>query len=343
MQFGTTAAWSDTNRRVVAEKLALAVLLSLIALTPRLALGAERHPSVAVEIGACLDVEPAEVRRIVAIELRALMKGATGAEPITQVAVDCYNPLVEIRVEDPITGKSLVRRIDLSMSERNVRARLLALAIAELVSSSWTELVSNPEPTVAPAGPTASEGERGAATQAIRAREETRHRPIAFGAAAVSHWFLRGAGPLVGGRAEVMPRIAGGTLTFDATVDHGVAKASLGDVSMTTVTGGAGWRARWSDSNWLLEAGGEARLGAAWLSGTPRSPDQTAGRAGVGWIGGPVFVVRGGFLPYERTMVTLGAELGYAAVGANGRVASLPEVKLDGAWFGVTLGVSIAR
>ena len=35
-----------------------------------------------------------------------------------------------------VTGKSLERRIDLSASERSVRPRLLALAIAELVASS---------------------------------------------------------------------------------------------------------------------------------------------------------------------------------------------------------------
>ena len=128
-------------------------IVACVALRAGLASAAERHPSVALEIGACLDVEQAEVRRIVAIELRALMMGSDSAEPITRVAVDCYNPLVEIRIEDPVTGKSLERRIDLSTSERSIRARLLALAIAELVSSSWTELDSNPEPTVVPAGP----------------------------------------------------------------------------------------------------------------------------------------------------------------------------------------------
>ena len=115
-------------------KLAVALsIVACVALHAGLVSAAERHPSVALEIGACLDVEQAEVRRIVAIELRALMIGSDSAEPITRVAVDCYNPLVEIRVEDPVTGKSLVRRIDLSTSERSIRARLLALA-----SPSWS-------------------------------------------------------------------------------------------------------------------------------------------------------------------------------------------------------------
>jgi len=324
----------------------LAVALSIaasLALRAGLASGAERHPSVALEIGACLDVEQAEVRRIVAIELRALMIGSDSAEPITRVAVDCYNPLVEIRVEDPVTGKSLERKIDLSTSERTIRARLLALAIAELVSSSWTELVSNPDPTVAPAGPVASERERRAAQQTVRIREELRRRPIVFGAAAMGRFFLRGAGPLWGGRAEVMPRLPIGSLTLDANVDHGVVKASLGDVSMTTASGGVGWRAEWSDRTWLVEAGGEARLGAVWLYGTPRSPEQVAGAGGVAWTGGPVFVVRSGFLPWERTQVTVGVELGYALVGANGRVAGVPEVRLDGAWVGLSLGIGLSR
>lgn len=325
-------------------KLPVAICILLCLTHAGLAHAAARHPSVALEIGACLDVEQGEVRRIVGIELRALMAGQdNAAEPITRVAVDCYNPLVEIRVEDPVTGKSLERRIDLSASERSVRARLLALAIAELVSSSWTELVSNPEPTVVPAGPSASERERRSAKQVVRERDELRHQPISFGAAAVGRSFLRGAGVLWGGRAEIMPRLPVGALTLDATVDHGVVKASLGDVSISTATGGAGWRAQWSDATWLLEAGGEARLGAVWLNGTPRSPELVAGEGGVAWTGGPVFAVRGGFLPWERTVVTVGVELGYALVGANGRVAGIAEVRLDGAWVGLQVGIAVAR
>jgi hypothetical protein len=320
----------------------LAVVACLV-LRAASAQAADRHPSVALEIGACLDVEQAEVRRIVAIELRALMASRDSGEPITRVSVDCYNPLVEIRVEDPVTGKSLERRIDLSTSERSTRARLLALAVAELVSSSWTELVSNPEPSVLPAGPSASEGERRAARQTVRARDELQHRPIVFGAAATSRLFLRGAGPMWGGRAEVMPRLPFGALTFDASFDRGATKTTLGEVSFTSASGGAGWRALWSDRTWLLEAGGEVRVGALWLYGTPQSPEQASGQGGVAWTGGPVFVVRSGFLPWERTQVTLGLELGYALFGVKGRVAGLPEVRLDGAWAGVSLGIGLSR
>jgi hypothetical protein len=299
---------------------------------------------VAVEIGACLDVEPSEVRRIVAIELRALMTPANGAmEPITRVAVDCYNPLVEIRVEDPITGKSLVRRIDLSTFDRSIRARLLALAIAELVSSSWTELVSNPEPTVAPAGATASEGERKAAKQVVVAREEERLHPITFGAMAEGRSFLRGAGPLVGGRVELLPWLPVGLFVVDATIDHGTAKAALGDVSVTSAMGGVGWRAHYANTTWLLEAGGEARLGAIWLSGTPSAPSETAAGGGAALAGGPVFVVRAGLFAAERTMITLGAELGYSVLGARGRVGTGDEVRADGVWVGLALGVGIVR
>jgi hypothetical protein len=310
----------------------------------RSALAADRHPSVALEIGACLDVEQVEVQRIVAIELRALMTGRdSGTEPITRVNVDCYNPLVEIRVEDPVTRKSLVRRIDLSTTERSIRARLLALAIAELVSSSWTELVSNPEPSVVPAGPSASDRERLAAKQVVRVRDEARHRPVTFGAGAQSRWFLRGAGPLFGGQVEVLPGLPVGVLTIDATIVHGVVTASLGDVSITTASGGVGWRAHYIDSLWLLEAGAAARLGAIWLSGTPRAPDQVRSNGGKSVTAGPVFVVRAGILPSERTVLTLGAELGYDAIGAAARVDGAREVRFDGAWIGVTLGLSAIR
>ena len=51
----------------------------------------------------------------------------------------------------PITGKTLSRSLDLGEA-RNARTRLLALAISELIWVSWTELETNPEPAVLPAG-----------------------------------------------------------------------------------------------------------------------------------------------------------------------------------------------
>ena len=149
---------------------------ALLALAPRHAnaqAGAIAHPSVSLEVDPCVQADVAEVRRIVGIELGALLEdrepagGAAttkGASDTTRVTVACAGPLVELRVDDPLTGKGLTRPIDLSTSSATARSRLLAIAIAELVAASWTELESNPHPRVVPAGPPASTAAREAAT-----------------------------------------------------------------------------------------------------------------------------------------------------------------------------------
>src|SRR5206468_350111 len=87
--------------------------------------------------------------------------------------------------------------------ERSVRARLLALSIAELVSSSWTELVSNPEPTVVPIGISASDEERKAARDVVTEQKEEREHPVRFVVAASGQRFVGAAAWLLGGAAFV--------------------------------------------------------------------------------------------------------------------------------------------
>jgi hypothetical protein len=86
---------------------------------------------------------------------------------ITQVQVQCRNGVATVQALDPVTGKSLSRRIDLTDEPSDVWPRLLGLAIAELVTASWVELAANPKPQVRPSGATASEAVRRAARQSV--------------------------------------------------------------------------------------------------------------------------------------------------------------------------------
>lgn len=88
------------------------------------------------------------MRRIVGIEL--------AVEPVdvdtlgtTRVRASCTRDATLLEVDDGVTGKLTSRRIDLEGTARVARSRLLALAIAELVSASWAELRLRP-PSDAP-------------------------------------------------------------------------------------------------------------------------------------------------------------------------------------------------
>ena len=56
--------------------------------------------------------------------------------------------MVEVQVDDAVTGKSLWRSIELQKADPGVRARLLSLALSELIFASWAELLVTPEPAV---------------------------------------------------------------------------------------------------------------------------------------------------------------------------------------------------
>src|SRR5262249_57015189 len=104
-------------------------------------------------VDPCVDAPAGQVRRLLAIDLGALLVDpeipVAGA---TRASVGCDGTLTLLRVDDPVTGKSLTREVDIASSPPNARARLVALAVSELISASWTELATNPTPAVSPAG-----------------------------------------------------------------------------------------------------------------------------------------------------------------------------------------------
>ena len=107
--------------------------------------GPER-PSVSIDIAGCDPDLARESRRIAAIELRATLVDTAPDATVTQVRATCRATFAELEVVDPTTGKSLGRTVTLAEAPPNGRARLLALAVAELVAASWSELQSNPKP-----------------------------------------------------------------------------------------------------------------------------------------------------------------------------------------------------
>src|SRR5262245_9672465 len=101
---------------------------------------------VTVEIDPCLSVARSEVLRLTELELDARVVSPSVAPPhATRVEVTCAGQHVKLRVTDPVTGKSLERTLALGTHEVDVTGRAVALAIAELVLTSWMELTF-PEP-----------------------------------------------------------------------------------------------------------------------------------------------------------------------------------------------------
>jgi hypothetical protein len=304
---------------------------------------AGEHPRVALAMDPCVTAPATEVRRILGIDLGALLDDAAGPpSDVTRAAIGCQAALVELRVDDPITGKSLTRAIDLSSTPPPARARLLALAVSELITASWTELETNAQPAVPPQGAVASPAARLSALGAVeKHRPPPALRPLRVVALASGQFFFTQAGALWGGGLRVgQDRGRGLAWAVDALAHHGSAQTALGDVVADTISVGpmALYQHRWPRV--ALRIGGGARGGAARLEGQPGAPGVHGAAVWSGWLG-PLAAASLTVAPASRLALELGLEGGYVVVPFGGRVDGVRQVAIDGAWIGAQLGVGL--
>lgn len=298
------------------------------------------HPLVDLQIDACVEVAPVDARRFLAIELGALLADAGAGADTTRASVGCAGALVSLRVEDPVTGKSLTRTIDLAAAgPLSARARLLALAVSELISASWTELESNPQPSVEPIERVASPEARQRALVAVEKRTSPpapRLRVLAlFGGQA----FFTRAGLLLGGGLR-MGKDHGHRFGWSADLlaHHGSATTDLGLVTVDTVSAGL---ALFFHHNWsrvALRIGGGVRGGAVRFEGIPSRPDALGASAWSGWMG-PMVMAATTLTAARHVAVEISVEGGYVAAPFGGLVNGERTVAVDGPWIGFQLGV----
>ena len=127
---------------------------------------------------------------------------------------------------DPTTGKSLARTVALTEAAPSGRGRLLALAVAELVVASWSELQSNPQPRAPSATPLAPYAAREAARAAVA------DRSLELAATFDVH-LLASGDFLFGGGARAAVRISPLFLArFDALADYAEVGRETGRVAV---------------------------------------------------------------------------------------------------------------
>src|SRR5262249_54002562 len=154
-----------------------------------------------------------EIRRILAIELHASLE-THAPDAVTRVRMACSDGRVVLHVDDSVTGKSLERAIALDAVAPAARNRLLALAIAELIGASWSELALHAQRIVEPIGPRAPPEARAAALESVRT-------PLRIEAVAQVRAMPSGPDLLVGGGLRIGARYRAWGWSVDALVDHG--------------------------------------------------------------------------------------------------------------------------
>jgi hypothetical protein len=298
-----------------------------------------------LQFDQCPDIDQTTVGRIVAMELEAALAEERPGDAVTTAKAECADGRVRLTVDDPVTGKSTTRTLDLEGQPHRLRSRLLGLAISEAVLASWIELRLAPEPAASQPDAVASpETRREAAHIAERHLQITSSAPLSasweivagpevrrfssglpsYGlSAGARHWLdhrpSAGIGIDVDGSygEHSVDKVARATATSFSIAPSLLMRSDFGS---TTVTAGAGWR-----------------FGLARLSAEPFGlrPGDSAFRA---WTG--PFLAADLSVPLSDSLFLRGSvEIGYVLVPAHGGVVEGDVIALMGSWLGGLLSL----
>ena len=317
------------------------------------------QPQIELRIDSCADVNVAEVARVVAVELRASIVASNDVvATTTEVSVGCRGPFYqvrvdepesqevvidtvvqrgrswadrtfELRVDDPITGKTLQRLIDVKNEPEAARARLVGIAIGELVRASWIELLANPTPRVPPVEKATTPSLQRAVVERARPSLSTSLAPTCgatFYGARLDETML-GCGLGMRASASLWH------VSASADVGGGDRSAPLGRIETTAASAFAAGGVHLSLGPTGLAAELGARFGFMAVTGdvAPYLPVVGGGLRG-GW-GGPAarFAVDLVFSSWLGLRVS--SEVGYALLGPQGTALGQVVTDTQGLWI----------
>jgi hypothetical protein len=287
-------------------------------------------------------VSNAGVRHIVELELHTTVSVDNPALTTrVHVSHPAAGPLARIDVDDGVTNKTSSRTVDLQAMGEKGSTRLLAMAIVELVSASWSELETNPKPEAVAVGPQAPADVRRDVRTSLRERRAAWHEIAVIGTAQGP---FHNIGPLFGGGLRYVPTLSGHiALPVDVTYAHGSNAASTGSVGIDVVSVDASlaWQIAWQPFG--VRAGLGARGGAVRYDGQARNITITEGRTVWAPYVTPLATLSIlGFLGSTFTAELI-VEGGYASTPTKARVSGADDMSLSGAWVGgaVALGARV--
>jgi hypothetical protein len=299
-----------------------------------------------LELEGCGDLDQGVVRRVLSMELGTSLGEASGQ--VTTARAECRALEAEVTVVDPVAGKTSTRVLDLSGHPRDLRSRLLGMAISETVLATWIEGAISPEPALSPNPPTVPpEAPREAADidakQASPAGRESSFGRYEIAAGPAARWF--GSGLVVKGLAadaiywrRSYP-FAGAALALDGGYGDRFL-ANVGQASTTTITAASRLFIRTSLGSLSTMAGAGWRVGLARMSSEPESASRVGRAATVGWTG-PFLALDLSVGLWGALFVHAGLESGRVLVPARGTVQGVRVIAFDGSWLGGELSLGM--
>jgi hypothetical protein len=279
---------------------------------------------------------------VVRLELEgATVAEATGdAQSATRVTVSCAGDLVALRVDDPITGKALERSVRLAGVAAPVRARIVGLAIVELVAASWIELELRTPPAEDVITSAAQRRtERAAVAVARKRRPAPARRDLVLDAAVGER---QHENDLLLRAVEARASYRAGWLRIgvDGRYEAGERRLEMGTIDFDAWTGGARATGALVFDRLELEAGLGARAGAARLAG--RSFIDARERSFWAPVASLYGVAMVRAWATQRWAVHIGGDGGAILAGVDATVSGQAERVLRGKFVGVTAGLAVA-
>jgi hypothetical protein len=270
------------------------------------------------------------------VELKAtVIPTAEAGNAVTRVEATCHGTEVELGLTDARTEKRLDRTVALAEAAATARARLVALAVAELVVTSWQEMQSAPEPSK-PSIPTSQPP----ATDPATASAGTERILAMVEAIGVARTFPESRLWLLGAGARgVLTLSRPFTLALELDAEWGRASRLGGQVAARALGGalGLGWAV---ERTWVLVMPWVgARAGLVRLKGEPSPSSTTSGETLSGPCFGPEAGIAASLFPRAVIHPTLALSAGVMVLGVRGDVAGDSDVKTSGAWIAITIGV----
>jgi hypothetical protein len=302
-----------------------------------------RRVSIAIE--RCDAGIAEDAARIAAIELHA--DRTEDAPDVTRIHVVCESPdEIALHVVDPLTSKEVTRKVSVERIDPRARARTIALAVAELVSASWVELETTPEPQVQPiprrAQPRAPMRHAPSAptpkTSTAKTPPPTALPPIVFQAEATARVFFESRELLLGGGVVVEPWLARTVLLhFDASVEHANGTRAPGDVSIDAASTSAAFGVGTSAAALRLTSTLGLRAGYARLAGFTTATGLHGQSIAGAWVGPEI-----GFglelMPRAHVHPVIHAAFGWAIAGVDAPVPGDRDVLAQGPYGVLAIG-----
>jgi hypothetical protein len=299
-------------------------------------------PSVSTQLDPCVPVDAGRFERLLSIELGT--SGAGAGRGVTHVEVTCSDRGIELRLEDGVTRKTMTRVLPADSFRDSSSTRLLALAVAEFVVASWTELTLQPEPVVEPVGPRPPPEARRVAEGSVRERQRATEPldgsvTLALGATV---WTRdRFIAPGLSLRLLHRPLdLLVWTLSAEASIAR--TDVPLGRVSIRNVSATAGAGGAFAVEGAVFSSGPAARVGYTRMQGESAYEDIATGNNFTDVFVGVLWWARAELRPSRHLRVGFDLELGAVTLPARAKAGDEEVLAIDGLWIGATVGGGVA-